>query len=630
MFKLHRPIVVDTETYYDSECSIRANKRGWVGGNYHYTHHPKFYCYMLSWFDIETGECGVIDDPVKIAGFIMRELPGRTIIAHNAGFDIAVCKTFGPFDPLNTFDTADMASYLQSGRSLDVASLVLLNHPVDKGMREFMSGKHYCDLSDNEKTLMKAYALSDAKVTADLFIKYHEQMPPLEQWMSNFTRCQNEAGVHIDQDYLQDQIDKVSAIRSSAKSRIPWAEEFKPLSPKQLAVYCREVGIEPPTSLAEDSDECQAWENKYGGTFPVVNAMRDFRKSNTYLKKLQLIEALIRPDGTIPLATKYAAAPHTLRFSATQFNYQSLPRDTHYCDLRGCLVPAPGHKFVGSDLAGIEARCLPWLAGDTAYLDAVAKLDREAEASGTTGGGDIYEPAARRMFGYSEAAPLRKSDKDLRNATKICVLQLGYQSGASKFLWFTENNVATSVLDRVRQQRHGGGLESNAELTARLVQLYRSMNPKVQSLWYGLDNELRQAAVAGLPFKVQQPNGRVVYYWNLGFRRVVKPDGKERHEVAGVNCRGDAPVNLYGGKLTENICQEMARHVLVHTIYNLTQAGFRIRMSIHDENVVEVPIEQATPENLRRIERIMSETPAWAPGLPLAASTGIMDRYTKD
>lgn len=648
IFELRRPIVIDTETYYDDKCSIKAAKDGsWVGGNWHYTHHREFYCYMVSWVDLETGESGVTTVPRSYKMHVNNEplthLYGRTIVAHNAGFDIAVLKWLDPaFQPFNTFDTADMASYLQCARSLKDAALNLLGVTMDKGMRDGMKGKHFHDLSFPDQDLMKAYALKDAKVTAELFKKHHKDFPELEQWMSNFTRIQNEEGVHIDQNYLQEQIDRVSHTMACAWRIIPWSEYAKPLSPKYLAYYCRDVGIEPPASLAEDSEECQAWETKYGPTYPVVAAMRDFRKANTYYKKLLLIQALLRPDGTIPLSTKYAAAPHTLRFSATQFNYQSLPKPDavdasgnrtvySYADLRGCLVPAPGNLFIGSDLAGIEARCLPWLAGDTVYLGAVQALDRAAEASGVSGGGDIYEPAARRMFGYSDPRPLKKTDKYLREAAKACVLQLGYQSGKGKFLWYVENNVPPAAFDRVRGvNQETGQPETNEDIAARLVVAYRSLNPKVTGLWYSLDNEMRISCRAQVPFTVQQPNGRKVYYWDLGLRTVEKPDGTSRQEVVGLNCRGDTHTKLYGGKITENICQEMARHVLVQSIYNLTQAGYKIRMSIHDENVVEVPATRATPETCRNIERIMSITPAWAPGLPLAASTGIMERYAKD
>lgn len=627
IFPIVRPIVFDFETFYkEGGCSVRAHKNGWVGGPWHYTHHPEFYSYMVSYFDPISGERGVLDDPTHMNNFI-ESLDGRTVIAHNAGFDDAVAKQRARFNPLNMFDTADMASYLQVGRSLLEAAGTLLGVSMDKGLRDGMNGKHYRDLDPAARVAMKEYALKDSVTTGQLFLQYKDQWPDIEKWMSDFNRRQNWDGIRIDQNYLQDQIDLISAVRSKAVRAIPWVEDIeldKPLSAKKLALYCREVGIPAPESLAEDSEECQEWENAYGDTYPVVGALRDFRKANTYYKKLQLIERLLRPDGTIPLSTKYAAAPHTLRFSATQFNYQSLPRDKSVCDLRGCIIPSEGHAFTPSDLAGIEARCLPWLAGDMPYLDEVRRLDEQAVAAGLTGGGDIYEPAARRMFGYTDPRPLKKVDKVLRDATKVCVLQLGYQSGWKKFLHYLNNNISPAVLDRVRLAN-----ETDEGLSHRLVKLYRGLNTKVTGLWYSLDNELRNSQIMGTDFTVQQPNGRQVNYYDLGMQTNTKEDGTVRTEVVGKNYRGGKFTKLYGGKITENVCQEMARHVLVQSIYNLTQEGYRIRFSVHDENVIEVPLDKATKETTRDIDRIMSITPDWAPGLPLAAETNILHRYAK-
>lgn len=629
-FPITRPIVVDTETYYDDECSVRSNKRGWVGGNWHYTNHPKFYCYMVTFLDLETGEKGILDDRSEFEAFVA-SLEGRTLVMHNAGFDCAVLKSIKPdFEPFNTIDTADMSQYLQYPRALADVVLHLFGKKVSKTERDNMKGVHYHDLDKARRDSMRQYALGDAEWTAEVYRSLLDQWPPIERFMSDYNRRQNWQGINIDREYLQVQIDRVNTRRNAALGSIPWVQNAAtdtPMSAKKLAIYCREVGIEPPESLAEDSEECQAWERRYGNTYPVVGAIRDYRKSNTYFKKLKLVEALLRPDGTIPLSTMYVAAPHTLRFSAKQFNYQSLSRDTDFCDMRGYLVPPSGKAFVGADLSGIEARCLPWLAGDFDFLDNLAVLDNAARAEGVSGGGDLYEPHARRMFAYSNPKPLKKTDKPLRLATKVCVLQLGYQSGGAKFHWFLDNNVPKEVLDRVR-----AGNETDAELALRLVKLFRGMNPKVVDLWYSLDRELRSSV--GGTYSIQLPNGGIVNYFNIGVRTGKDKEGKTRAEIVGQNCRGADHKNLYGGKLTENICQRMARDVIVESIYRLHAAGFPTRMTIHDENVPTVPLDAVSnPETAkavcREVENIMSVTPDWAPRLPLASETGILHRYAK-
>ena len=74
-------------------------------------------------------------------------------------------------------------------------------------------------------------------------------------------------------------------------------------------------------------------------------------------------------------------------------------------------------------------------------------------------------------------------------------------------------------------------------------------------------------------------------------------------------------VESYGPKFIENIIQGIARDVLVEAMHRLLKAGYKIVMHIHDEVVVEAPMDA----KLSDVERIMEETPIWAPGLLLNA-----------
>lgn len=627
MFNIIDPIVIDTETFYDSkrQVSIKKNlKKGWIGGNWHYTNHPEFYAYMITFVDLATGEFGVIDSRQGMVEFLDR-VSGRTMVAHNAGFDYAVCKRINPrWEPAGTVDTGDMAAYLQLDggfrRLSDVVKNVL-GAEMSKVERDEMDAVHYWDLPEDRKERMRKYAGHDVKYTAELYRKLLPLVPKLELFLADHTRRRNWDGVHIDTGYLQEQIDKVMGIRARALSAIPWfegnVETDTPLSPKKLAEWCRTVNILPPASLAEDSPECMQWEAVYGKQFPVVAAMRNFRKSNTYLKKLNLIELLLRPDKTIQLDAMYAAAPHTLRWSGRTFNHQSLPRDSEFCDLRGCLIAGPGQKFIPADLAQIEARCLPWLAGDWETVGQLAKMD-------------IYEVYARKFGWYSGALPLKKADKKLREASKVCVLQLGYQSGGDKFAWYIETNVKEDVIERIRRPD-----ETVLQLAKRLVyDVYRKNNPKIVKLWGDLDHDVRVAAAEGADtLDIQAPNGRVTRYYNPRFiarKRLDPATGNFRtvQAVCGSTSLGDEPRDLYGGKLTENLTQLTARDVVAECLYRVEKAGIPVGFSVHDELVCRVP-EARAAEACKEVEHIMAQTPAWLPGCPIAAEASVLDRYAK-
>ena len=46
-------------------------------------------------------------------------------------------------------------------------------------------------------------------------------------------------------------------------------------------------------------------------------------------------------------------------------------------------------------------------------------------------------------------------------------------------------------------------------------------------------------------------------------------------------------LETYGGKLTENVVQAIARDLLTHALHTVSNAGHEIVMHVHDEIVVE-------------------------------------------
>ena len=86
-------------------------------------------------------------------------------------------------------------------------------------------------------------------------------------------------------------------------------------------------------------------------------------------------------------------------------------------------------------------------------------------------------------------------------------------------------------------------------------------------------------------------------------------------------------LETYGGKLTENVVQAIARDCLAYKIDLLEKQGFKIVFHIHDEVVIEIEKEKA---DLNRVCEIMSEPIPFAPGLPLAADGWVGEYFTKD
>ena len=93
------------------------------------------------------------------------------------------------------------------------------------------------------------------------------------------------------------------------------------------------------------------------------------------------------------------------------------------------------------------------------------------------------------------------------------------------------------------------------------------------------------------------------------------------------NAAQSLPTAGNGGKLSENITQAVARDCLFYAIEHLTAAGYKVVFDVHDEVVLEVPENQA---DLDSVVQIMSQSPPWAPDLPLNADGWVNPFYHKD
>ena len=83
---------------------------------------------------------------------------------------------------------------------------------------------------------------------------------------------------------------------------------------------------------------------------------------------------------------------------------------------------------------------------------------------------------------------------------------------------------------------------------------------------------------------------------------------------------------LYGGLQCENVVQAIARDILAEGMFRLEDAGYPLVLTVHDENICEVPDGFGSPDELAEL---MSIVPTWAEGLPVAVSAWEDKRYVK-
>ena len=308
--------------------------------------------------------------------------------------------------------------------------------------------------------------------------------------------------------------------------------------------------------------------------------------------------------------------------------------------IRTAFIPSEGRRFVVSDFSAIEARVVAWLAGEQWTLDAFKA------------GEDIYCKTASMMY----HVPVEKhgQNKDLRQKGKIAVLACGYQGGVG----------AMKAMDR-------GGSIPEEELQS-VVDQWRAANPNIVKLWYDYEAAAKTAIREGRPVRrgiripadniaereymaggrvreysvrkgiavtftyrngnliVVLPSGRRLVYWGARLEADQSKGGRESIVYMGVNqvTKQWGKTETYGGKLVENVVQATARDCLAEAMRRVTAMGYEIVMHIHDEMVVDVPIEDT--DALARINKAMGDPIDWAPGLPLKGDGYETPFYKKD
>ena len=306
--------------------------------------------------------------------------------------------------------------------------------------------------------------------------------------------------------------------------------------------------------------------------------------------------------------------------SGLQLIFGSVP-DTLSQLIRTALVSAPGRTFVDADFSAIEARVVAWLAGEQWVLD-VFKTH-----------GKIYEATASQLYGVP-IEKIKKGNEEyaLRQYGKAATLALGYAGGAPALITAghlpkdTPEEELLDIRDRWRKANPAivqfwSSVEAAAKQTVQSGRTVDIMNGHIR-----FTREF--SAEMGLDFMtIQLPSGRKLYYPCP--RMTTNRFGSPSISYLGIGQKNKKwePQETYGGKLTENITQAVARDCLAEALERLEAAGLPVVFHVHDEVVIDAAPEQAS---LEAVVEIMKQPPAWAPDLPLNADGWIGGYYRKD
>lgn len=444
----------------------------------------------------------------------------------------------------------------------------------------------------------------------------------------------NDAGIALDMELVKKAIDCDKAFKKKHMERAKLLTSLEnPNSPIQLKEWLTSKG-QMVDSLAKAAVK-EMLDAADGEVEEVLQLRQLLAKSS--VKKYAAMENAICSDGRARGLIQFYGANRTGRYSGRLIQVQNLPQN-HIGDLnvargliksgdfdgaellydsvpnvlseliRTAFVPKKGCKFLVADFSAIEARVIAWLAGEKWRLDVFATH------------GKIYEASASAMF-HIPIGEITKGSP-LRQKGKIAELALGYGGSVGAL-------TAMGALDM--------GVPED-ELKP-LVDAWRKANPMITKLWWDVDKAAITAIKEKKPVKLHSlifeyvsgilfimlPSGRRLAY--------VKPRifennyGRENISYEGVGeSKKWMRIPSYGPKFVENIIQGIARDILAETMNRLADAGYHIVMHVHDEVIIEAPINAS----LNDICDIMGQTPSWAPGLLLRADGYECEFYKKE
>lgn len=632
-------VVVDIETY--SGASLPAC------GVYKYAEDPDFQVLLIA-YAINGAEPVVFEpaeDPTELACFLeLYRNPEVRFWAFNAQFErVCLARAFGArvwhcvqaraiYNGLpNSLENC--CQVLGVRAKTDQGRLVTLFCTPQKPSRQngFRSRITKAE-APTEWLAFRDYVLQDVRC-AQKIIEGTETIPESEELVYTADQEINDRGVPVDYEFVEGAMAVDAVTDNGLREYLAEATGLEnPNSKTQMKAFCQaRLGV--PVPVLDKTKTKEIIETTEDRELALILKRQTQLAMSSTTKYKTITEALCK-DGRVRGLLKYYGA-NTGRWAGRLVQLQNLPSEglddmenaralvkekqepllrLLYGDvkkvlselIRSAFIAPEGHSLIVADFSAIEARVIAWLAGETWRQQVFASH------------GKIYEASASQMF----KVPIEEVSKEMRKKGKIAELALGYGGGLGALRAFGAEKLGLSEQD-LRQ----------------LVTDWRSASPAIPALWDSLEKKAKavietggMANVRGIRLFMKGrhlilklPSGRCLYY-----RDVRIEDGQIAY-----NCRqslakfGYGSARTYGGKLTENVVQAIARDLLADALLKLRERGVPVLFHVHDEIIAHVPKEKSD-EALAEMIQIMCEVPSWASGLYLKAAGFVSEYYKKD
>jgi DNA polymerase bacteriophage-type len=464
----------------------------------------------------------------------------------------------------------------------------------------------------------------------------------------------NDRGYRVDTDLARAAIDTVALAKKAKDNRTHDLTDGDVRSATQRDAMLRhllaEYGVDLPDMQKSTLERCMADEDLPEPVKELLAAR--LQVGTTVPSKYGVLLKGVSDDGRLRGTLQFCGAPRTKRWSGRLFQPQNLIRtpgwftadeqemavtfmkagiaDSFYEEpieiasfcVRGSIIADEDKKLVVSDLEQIEARCLPWLAGEEWELEDFRAYDRGE-------GYDNYVNNAARILGKH---PSLVTKWERQAYGKVVVLASGYGGAAGAFAQFA----------RIY------GVELPDEEVFEIIRAWRAAHPALcdwgSGFWTQLDDAARRAIAA--PGKIIQAGEHIAFERWRSWLKMHLPSGgflsyaapairidprtkRESVSFYGINnySRKWECMFTYGGKLSADATQSTAREVLASNLPDIEAAGYDLLALVHDETVTETPDDDNYSVDI--LSGLLARNRSWNQGLPLAANGFEGFRYRK-
>lgn len=585
------------------------------------------------------------------------------VLAHHAHFDGLILHHHYGVKPAFWFDTLSMGRALHGTEVGNSLAKLAQHYGVGTKGNEVVHAKGKRRADFDEWPLYGQYCVNDCHLTREIFLKMLPHFPRAELELIDLTvRMFTEPVLLLDDASMGAYLIRERQRKAELLDRIN-ADKSQLMSNDKFALLLASMGVTPPrkespTAVNEDGTPKRTW--AFAKTDPGMKELLTHDDADV----VAVVEARVGVKSTInqtrterllkmssggralPVYLKFSGA-HTHRLSGgDKLNWQNFRRTSKGSDvgtIRNSIIAPPGHKIVVCDSAQIEARTLAWFARQ---MDLVGAFRQ---------GRDVYSEFATEAYGRLVDRKKNPDDFIPGFVGKTCVLGLGFQMGGPKFaatmlqgamggppVRFTKQDLVNLGIDPAPFLNNPKKVAQALELVHSMsdheklihclvadafVTKYRKRSPQIVALWGFMGEVVEWMA-----------EGREAEFGHLGVMRTAHeklilpnsmtlryPELRRDSKGEWTYYAGRGRTKIYGGKLTENVIQALARIVVFEQKLKISKTQ-RVVMSTHDEIVTCVSGARAA-ESLSEMLEIMKVPPSWAVGLPLAAEGGFGDRY---